>query len=143
MSVSLKDFESKYNKMILNNCSASGDLNPGPDSIDAPDALTFPGTKGDFFSGLFENRMSKIAAVIFSFIGSYACIAMLYSIVWYEKFGSDCKRTLINRLFVYFWFCPLTWEATVQQVEIIRYIFGPLPTAICKVNYFWKVSKLH
>ena len=123
--------------MLLENCSNTGDLRPGPD------ALAFQAANADFFSGLFENRASKIAVVTFSIVGSYVSIAMLYSIVWYQKFGSDGKRTLINRLFVYFWFCPLAWEATVQQVDIIRYIFGPLPKAICKVNYFGKVSEMH
>ena len=123
--------------MQLGNSSESGYSNPGPG------ALTLSGESGDFFSGLFENRASKIAVVTFSIVGSYVSIAMLYSIVWYQKFGSDGKRTLINRLFVYFWFCPLAWEATVQQVDIIRYIFGPLPKAICKVSYFGKVSEMH
>lgn len=122
--------------MLLENCSNTGDLRPGPD------ALAFQAANADFFSGLFENRVTKIAAVTFSMIGSYSCIVLLYSIIWYEKFGSDCKRTLINRLFVYFWFYPLTWEATLQQLDMVRYIFGPLPRIFCRFTYFCKVTKM-
>ena len=75
----------------------------------------------DFFSGLFENRISKFLSLAFSWFGSITCIGMLYSIIWYERFGSDYKRTLINRLFVFFWYGPMLWEATVQQVDILRY----------------------
>ena len=74
----------------------------------------------DYFSGLFENRVSKVFSLAFSWFGSIVCIGMLYSIIWYERFGSDYKRTLINRLFVFFWYCPLLWEASVQQVDILR-----------------------
>jgi hypothetical protein len=74
----------------------------------------------DFFSGLVENRVSKIVSVIFSAVGSYLVILFIYSIIWYQKFGSDDKQTLLNRLYIHFWWFPLLWLATVQQVDIIR-----------------------
>jgi len=104
------------------------------DYFETPQNLYLLNRSNDFFVGLVENRISKISSVIFSALGSYLCIGMLYSIIWYEKFGSDSKRTLINRLFVYFWLCPMIWEATVQQVDIIRYIF---PAAFN--DEFWSV----
>jgi hypothetical protein len=109
------------------------------DYFETPQNLYLLNRSNDFFVGLVENRISKISSVIFSALGSYLCIGMLYSIIWYEKFGSDSKRTLINRLFVYFWLCPMIWEATVQQVDIIRYIFGPMPKFVCRINYFLKL----
>jgi hypothetical protein len=74
----------------------------------------------DFFSGLMENRVSKIVSLIFSAVGAYLVILFIYSIIWYQKFGSDDKQTLLNRLYINFWGFPLLWLATVQQVDITR-----------------------
>jgi hypothetical protein len=95
--------------------------------------------QGDFFSGLVENRMSKIISLLFAEFGAVTCCCISYSIIWYEMFGSDHKRTLINRLTVYIWCCPLFWKIFVQQVDVLRYIFGPAPKFICHFNYFLKL----
>jgi hypothetical protein len=51
----------------------------------------------DFFSGLFENRPSKLAFVFSSIVGGLVLLPMVYSIIWYERYGSDTKRTMLNK----------------------------------------------
>ena len=38
-------------------------------------------------------------AIVLSVLLSLVLIPSLYGIIWYERFGSDSKRTLINQLF--------------------------------------------
>ncbi len=125
--------------MMLTNISNKLDSMQDFDNLNN-DSLSANTQSNNYFSGLDENRISKIVAIIFSIIGSFLSIGMLYSIIWYGKFGSDSKRILINRLFVSFWLCPMIWEATGQQVDIVRYIFGPLPKVVCRINYFIKLQ---
>ena len=50
-------------------------------------------------NGFLENGISKILALIVSIILSFLVPPFLYGIIWYERFGRDLKRTLINQLF--------------------------------------------
>jgi hypothetical protein len=47
-----------------------------------------------------ENGFSKIFSLILSIILSCSVLPLLYGIIWYARFGTDLKRTLINQLFV-------------------------------------------
>ena len=92
----------------------------------------------DFFSGLFENRKSKIVSLLFSSLGSCVVVLLIYCVIWYNKFGSDSKRTLLNRLYWSTWCWALLWICTVQQVDILRFIIGPMPQVVCQAKYFVK-----
>ncbi len=43
--------------------------------------------------------VKKYIAIILSVLLSLIVLLLLYGIVWFERFGSDAKRTLINQLF--------------------------------------------
>jgi hypothetical protein len=56
---------------------------------------------------------------------------MSYSIIWYERFGSDYRRTLLNQLI-----SSICWNIVFQNMvnvplEIILTTFGPLGEAFC------------
>jgi hypothetical protein len=50
--------------------------------------------KVDYFEHLYEPRSSKTWAVVVSGCWSIVCVALLYSTIWFEKYGSDHKRTI-------------------------------------------------
>ncbi len=50
-------------------------------------------------NGFLENGISKVLALTVSIILSFLVLPLLYGIIWYERFGTDLKRTLINQLF--------------------------------------------
>ena len=50
--------------------------------------------QSDFFENLFEPRMSKTIALFMSAFGSFTGIILIYSIIWFERYGSDGKRTI-------------------------------------------------
>ena len=66
--------------------------------IDNMNVTLLEETKMDDFSGLLESRASKSISMMFSFLTIPIIIALFYGIVWYERFGSDNKRTLMNKL---------------------------------------------
>ncbi len=83
-------------------------------------------------------RLSKVLSVIFTAVGSYLGASLSFCIIWYEMNESDMEKTLISRLFTIGWVCPLTWMSIISQVDIARYVFGPLPKLICLLNVYMK-----
>ncbi len=45
-----------------------------------------------------ENNIFKNVSIVFAIVSAFTGPALLYGIIWFEKFGSDIKRTLLNRL---------------------------------------------
>ena len=79
----------------------------------------------NFFSGLFENRSSKILFMAISIVLILAGLALSYSIIWYERFGVDAKRTLINRIYSLQCWTAVVFLLLVTLPEWIRFIAGP------------------
>jgi hypothetical protein len=50
----------------------------------------------DFFSGLTSPKPIKTFSLIFAGIICVTIPIFLYSIIWFERFGSDKKRTILN-----------------------------------------------
>jgi len=85
----------------------------------------------DFFQELFENRPSKILSVIFSAVVAFLLIILVYGIAWHEHFGSDKKRTMINKLASSLCWTWFEWVILIQFPDMVRYIFGPFPHQLC------------
>ena len=62
------------------------------------DDLTCDSTDSDFFKFLMVYGPSEIVSLVFSAVSLVSVPLLLYSIIWFDNFGSDKKRTLINRL---------------------------------------------
>jgi hypothetical protein len=92
----------------------------------------------DFFSGLVENRPSKIVTIFFTIIGLILFLLVVSAIIWYEKNGSDSKRPLNSRLFTACWFLLIIWYCIPLQIDLSRYIFGRLPKSVCIFSVFVK-----
>ena len=54
--------------------------------------------QSDFFSGLFEDRPIKTIGVTLALASGTFYLAMFCGIIWFERFGSDKKRTILNKL---------------------------------------------
>ena len=88
----------------------------------------------DFFCELYKIRPSIIIGEIFVFLSTCILIPTLYSIIQYEKFGSDNKRTVLNKLAASICWCAILIEILVQIPEWIRYCFGPLSSFFCYLH---------
>ena len=82
-------------------------------------------------------RTSKTVAVVASILLTSIDILLLYGAIWFEHFGSDSKRTLVNRLFT-----SLCWTGIatilVAFTDVFRYTLGPFPPLLCKIQLFLK-----
>ena len=97
---------------------------------EANDTCSSP-SDDDFFAGIFQNRPEKILAVIFSAVGGSILMPMVYGIIWYERHGSDQKRTLLNKLVSSLCWSCMEWFFIIQVLDMVRYVYGPLPAGLC------------
>ena len=87
----------------------------------------------DFFKETLENNPNKNKFLIFCFILIFLVITVSYSIIWFEKHGSDKKRTIINRCVSSICGTLIIWQLTVQVSTMARILLGPFSHTCC----FW------
>ena len=78
-----------------------------------------------------SQQTSLVASVILCITGSIILIPMVYGIIWYEKYGSNQKCTLINKLVSSLCWSCFEWFIAIQTVDMFRYVFGPLSSTAC------------
>ena len=89
------------------------------------------------FCGAFENNLYKVPSIIFASVLTPICVICLYAIIWFEKFGTDHKRTLTNKLHSSLCW-TLIYGIMICAIDIIRYVTGPMPRPLC---FFVVVAK--
>jgi hypothetical protein len=52
----------------------------------------------DLCAVILNNSIEKAVMLIFALIAPILLLPFLYGIIWYEKYGTDAKRTIINQL---------------------------------------------
>jgi len=83
------------------------------------------------FSGFFGALYSKIAFMFFCNVLNIINILMFYGIIWFEHFGSDKKRTLMNKI-VSLLCCNAAFSMSVNFfVDFSTYLLGPLNHHLC------------
>lgn len=85
------------------------------------------------FDLIDSDNAIKNVAIAFSVVASIVLPPICYSVVWFEKFGTDSKRTLINMLVSSICWNGIVWCLTVQNLYSLRFVIGPLPSYVC----FW------
>ena len=88
----------------------------------------------NFFEAVFENRISKIISICLSVLFSFILVLCFYGVIWFEKYGSDKKRTLINTLMASICWSAITFCVVIQLPEMFLYIYGPLPVPFCSIH---------
>ena len=96
-------------------------------------------TNEEIFCGVFENRTSKFIAMAVSTILTLLNIVLLFGMIWYERYGSDNHRTLMNKLFA-----SVCWTAIAHNahtiVDVFRFLIGTRPPSLCYIQTFLKVT---
>ena len=85
------------------------------------------------FRSLDQESSIKTFLFIISMISCIIIVPMAYILIWYERFGSDKKRTLINKLVASLCWNKIAYFSTVHILYVVRFYFGPLPPFLC----FW------
>ena len=102
-------------------------------------SLMYNTSKEIYFSGIFYNRPSKFAAVFISAFLLTVNILIWYGAIWFEHFGSDQKRTLVNKLFTSFSWTSIA-AFLISSTDLVRYTVGPFPWQICSIQMLIKNS---
>ena len=87
--------------------------------------------ESDLFPFMTDNTAAKWTAWAFSCFLTVIAPCALYSVIWYERFGSDKKRTLVNMLFAQMCWTTIAFMYSVHIIELIRYSYGPLASSLC------------
>ena len=67
-----------------------------------------------FFSNAYKHDWYMALGVALSICNLFALTPFLYTIIWYERFGSDHPRTLINQLVA-----STCWNGIMHNILII------------------------
>ena len=88
-------------------------------------------TDDDYFDVLRENNLYKTVCVSLSVLIMVTLLTLIYGIIWFERFGSDKKRTLINMLVSSACWTVIECGILLQVPDIIHFMIGPLPETVC------------
>ena len=86
----------------------------------------------DLFHVLMENNPTKILSLAFSLTGIIFGPMFLYSIIWFEKFGSDQRRFFINKMVSSICWSVVALIIFVQVPEIVFHFYLPFPDLYCQ-----------
>ena len=83
------------------------------------------------FEGYYEDTNSKIFFISFSLFLHLTNLLLYYGIIWFERFGTDAKRSLLNKLV-----SNISWNGFVsipliELVDFAIYFFGPIGESLC------------
>ena len=95
--------------------------------------MSFFKVDADYFASIFEYLPFKYIFIPLSLTSSFLLLPLFYGIIWFERFGSDSKRLIFNRLTSSICWCSMAWIVFAQIPDVSRYLFGPFPEAFC----FW------
>ena len=89
----------------------------------------------NFYNLELEHNPFKHIFVIISILIIVVTVVVTTLIIWYEKFGSDKKRTIINQLVSLICWNLIYWCLFIQGAGIARFLYGPFNQTFC----FWLV----
>ena len=85
----------------------------------------------DFYGQIYQIQFCKISGIFLSLINIFVLTPLLYSIIWYERYGTNQHRTLINQLVAYSCWHSISYNLVGQTAEIALSIFGPFSPWFC------------
>ena len=88
----------------------------------------------DFFAEIYDSGPGHVTAFAASCVVAPISIVLFYSIIWFEHYGVDLKRTLINKSIASMCWCGVYLESVGFWVSSARFLFGPLSSAVCYVK---------
>jgi hypothetical protein len=78
-----------------------------------------------------DKIITKYALSILSLGMVLFAIPLFYSIIWYEKYGTNDLQTIVNQFFSAICWNMIAWNVSVQLITIFRYTTGPINSNIC------------
>ena len=92
----------------------------------------------DYFWPIYEDHWYKTVFMTITLIFLPINTALLSGIIWYERYGIDAKRTIVNKLFSFGCWTAIQFICLVIIPDLIRYNSGPWPEMICWLHLIVK-----
>ena len=74
----------------------------------------------DAFQLVRDHGPLKYASIAFTIVAAAIFLPGMYGIIWYERYGTDLKRILLNMIVSSLSWVGIVWYAILQPLEIIR-----------------------
>jgi hypothetical protein len=74
---------------------------------------------------------TRNACIAFCFATCVVVPVLLAPIIWFDKYGTDNKRTFINMLNTSLCWMIIEYCAAVQLTEAVRFLYGPFSKSFC------------
>ena len=87
-----------------------------------------------FFHDFYSFNIFQVCGLSASFVNVFAVTPLLLLIIWFERFGTNHNRTLINQFVTSTCWCGVAFNILGQIPEIIIGIFGPFHENFCFVH---------
>jgi len=88
------------------------------------------------FTAVYEWNASKISEILVSLINIIVVTPFAYYIIWYERFGANHRRTLINQLVASICLHLVVYNVFVQSMDIAVTALGPFNFSFCHFRRF-------
>jgi hypothetical protein len=85
----------------------------------------------DFFAVAYAKSPLTKVSIVISLVITVLNIVCGFGIIWFERFGCDQKRTLINRLLTSVCLTGIEFYVIILPFEIVRHLNGPFSIGIC------------
>jgi hypothetical protein len=89
------------------------------------------------FHNVFENNFVRILLTVSPMLLILSML-LAHGIIWFERFGTDQKRTIINKLVSHGLYIIIISLPLIVLSDIIRYLVGPLPAKFCFFQVIFK-----
>jgi hypothetical protein len=94
----------------------------------------------DFFAVAYAKSPLTKVSIANSLVLTFLNIISGFGIIWFEHFGCDQKRTLINRLLTSLCLTGIEFYFVVLPFEIVRHLNGPFDNVTCHFLLLFKNS---
>ena len=92
----------------------------------------------DFFADAYQDGPFKSVAISITILSIFIIVPSGYGIIWYEKYGVDQKKNLINRILTSACWTGIDLYLVALPFDIVRYVYGPLPETLCLFHFMHK-----
>ena len=92
------------------------------------------------FCEFFQRDLSKLFVILFAFLINIVSSLLMYSIIWYERFGADSKRFLSNKLVSMICWNGIVGVQFLYLSDSTLYLFAPLPKWLCFFFSFFRLT---
>ena len=94
----------------------------------------------NMFENIYAFNWSMKLGIITSFINFLFFTPMFFAIAWYERYGTNQNRTLLNQLVSSICWVSIVQSCTILPLDIIVNLFGPLKLEYCTVYQVYRNS---